>query len=174
MIRVKIVKKLLDYEGPDDDPEKLYILNTLFHECKHIEQFFDMMQNGYTDKELYQYKEHIIRKYNTGYYNTNYKNISFENEAREYGAGSFVIFLNTFFPEMEKSIMFYTKKMLEEEKERNEERKVFELSNKVTVEEAFDKLVSINPSIINGDKILIQEYDLDGTKKVEKRKGELK
>lgn len=74
---------------------------------------------------------------------------------------------------MEKAINYYTKKMLEEQKTRIEERKVFELSNKITVEEAFDKLVLINPSIIKDDEILMQEYNLDGTKK-KKKKGELK
>ena len=173
-INLKGVNKLLKYKGPNDYPDKLSILETIFHESKHIMQFFDMTQNGYTDKELNQYKEKKLRIYNTDYYSDNYRNISYENEAREYGAGTFVYFLKEFFPEMEKAINYYTKKMLEEQKEQIEERKIFELSNKVTVDEAFDKLVSINPSIIKKDKILIQEYNLDGTKKEDKRKGELK
>ena len=173
-INLKGVKDLVTYKGPDDDPSKLSVFDTIFHESKHILQYYDMMQNGYTDKELNQYKERKLRIYNTGYYSDNYSDISYENEARVYGAGTFVYFLKEFFPEMEKAINYYTKKMLEEQKEQIEERKIFELSNKVSVDEAFDKLVSINPSIIKNDKILIQEYNLDGTKKEEKRKGELK
>ena len=173
-INLKGVKDLVTYKGPDDDPSKLSVFDTIFHESKHILQYYDMMQNGYTDKELNQYKERKLRIYNTGYYSDNYSDISYENEARVYGAGTFVYFLKEFFPEMEKAINYYTKKMLEEQKEHIEERKIFELSNKVSVDEAFDKLVSINPSIIKNDKILIQEYNLDGTKKEEKRKGELK
>lgn len=173
-INLKGVKDLVSYKGPDDDPSKLSVFDTIFHESKHIFQYYDMMQNGYTDKELNQYKERKLRIYNTGYYSDNYSDISYENEARVYGAGTFVYFLKEFFPEMEKAINYYTKKMLEEQKEQIEKRKIFELSNKVSVDEAFDKLVSINPSIIKNDKILIQEYDLDGTKKEEKRKGELK
>lgn len=173
-INLKGVKDLVSYKGPDDDPSKLSVFDTIFHESKHIFQYYDMMQNGYTDKELNQYKERKLRIYNTGYYSDNYSDISYENEARVYGAGTFVYFLKEFFPEMEKAINYYTKKMLEEQKEQIEERKIFELSNKVSVDEAFDKLVSINPSIIKNDKILIQEYNLDGTKKEEKRKGELK
>lgn len=174
-IRIKIsdVNNLLDYNGPNDDPRKLSVLDSIFHECKHIQQSFDMMQGDYTDKELIQYKERKLRLYNTGYYTDNYRNISYENEAREYGAGSLVYFLKSYFPEMETAINYYTKKMLEEQKTRIEERKVFELSNKITVEEAFDKLVLINPSIIKDDEILMQEYNLDGTKKKTK-KGELK
>lgn len=173
-INLKGVKDLVTYKGPYDDPSKLSVFDTFFHESKHILQYYDMMQNGYTDKELNQYKERKLRIYNTGYYSDNYSDISYENEARVYGAGTFVYFLKEFFPEMEKAINYYTKKMLEEQKEQIEERKIFELSNKVSVDEAFDKLVSINPSIIKNDKILIQEYNLDGTKKEEKRKGELK
>ena len=118
-----------------------------------------------TDNTFTQYKENLLDYYNTGFYSNNYFGINFEKEARVYGAGSFVYFLKSYFPEMEDVITFYTKRMLEEEKKELEDKKIFELSKRVSVETAFDKLVSINPSIVSKYSLLSKEYNIDGSKK---------
>ena len=64
---------------------------------------------------------------------------------------------------MKNSIEYYTNK-INKEKEK-ETRKVFD--QKITPNEALDKLVSINPQIIKDNPLLEREYNLDGTKKEE-------
>jgi len=43
--------------------------------------------------------------------------------------------------------------------------KIFELSNKISTNDAIDKLVMISPSIVSNYSLLKREYDLDGNKK---------
>ena len=170
-LNIFVVKELLSYKGMGDDPEKLKVLETLFHECKHIEQFYDMNDEEMTDNSFTEYKEELLRYYNSGYYSKNYSGVSYEKEARVFGAGSLVYFMKSYFPEMTDVIDYYSKKMEYEKNREFEDKEIFELSRKVSVDEAFDKLVSINPSVIFDNKLLSKEYNLDGTKKDKKRKG---
>ena len=159
-----IIDKMLLESTHDNNPKSLRILETIFHESRHIEQFSSMNEN--MDKELYvQYKEELLVNICSQYYDKNYYGVSFEKDARIVGAQTVVDFLKNFFPYMKKSIDYYEKKVLYEKNREEDIKKIFELSDDITIEEVMDKLISINPNIIEQYGALKREYNLDGSKK---------
>ena len=47
-----------------------------------------------------------------------------------------------------------------------EDRRIFELSDNLSIDDILDKLVSINPAILDQYPVLLREYNKDGSKKV--------
>lgn len=164
------VKKLLNTSSYEQDPEALHILNTMFHEARHIQQEIEYQQEEINDSIYLRYKDDILRSRVYPYYNKNYFGISFEQDARIAGAKALEQFLSTYFPDMKQCITYYHTLSQKEEENRIQERRVFELSQPCTTEEAIDKLVAFDPSLLETYPALQKEYYLDGTKKeMEKR-----
>ena len=164
------VKKLLNTPSYEQDPEALHILNTMFHEARHIQQEIEYQQEEINDSIYLRYKDDILRSRVYPYYNKNYFGISFEQDARIAGAKALEQFLSTYFPDMKQCITYYHTLSQKEEENRIQERRVFELSQPCTTEEAIDKLVAFDPSLLETYPALQKEYYLDGTKKeMEKR-----
>lgn len=164
------VKKLLNTSSYEQDPEALHILNTMFHEARHIQQEIEYQQEEINDSIYLRYKDDILRSRVYPYYNKNYFGISFEQDARIAGAKALEQFLSTYFPDMKQCIAYYHTLSQKEEENRIQERRVFELSQPCTTEEAIDKLVAFDPSLLETYPSLQKEYYLDGTKKeMEKR-----
>ena len=164
------VKKLLNTSSYEQDPEALHILNTMFHEARHIQQEIEYQQEEINDSIYLRYKDDILRSRIYPYYNKNYFGISFEQDARIAGAKALEQFLSTYFPDMKQCITYYHTLSQKEEENRIQERRVFELSQPCTTEEAIDKLVAFDPSLLETYPALQKEYYLDGTKKeMEKR-----
>ena len=164
------VKKLLNTSSYEQDPEALHILNTMFHEARHIQQETEYQQEEINDSIYLRYKDDILRSRVYPYYNKNYFGISFEQDARIAGAKALEQFLSTYFPDMKQCITYYHTLSQKEEENRIQERRVFELSQPCTTEEAIDKLVAFDPSLLETYPALQKEYYLDGTKKeMEKR-----
>ena len=163
VLRVNSAVELIKAKNIDFYPETLSILETVFHESRHIVQF---RENGLedADEELYkQYKEEILRNINIEYYDKNYFGVSYERDARIHGAEGVVEFLKANFPYMSKSIEYYT---IKAQKEKTDEeiikKDLFELSDKISVDDALEKIVSINPSIVKEYTLLKREYDQNG------------
>lgn len=73
--------------------------------------------------------------------------------------------LSTNYPYMSQSIDYYNKKMQKEINNLEPNKKIlFELSDKISVDTALEKIISINPSIIEKYILLKLEYDLNGNK----------
>lgn len=165
------VKKLLNTSSYEQDPEALHILNTMFHEARHIQQEIEYQQEEINDSIYLRYKDDILRSRVYPYYNKNYFGISFEQDARIAGAKALEQFLSTYFPDMKQCITYYHTLSQKEEENRIQERRVFELSQPCTTEEAIDKLVAFDPSLLETYPALQKEYYLDGTKKEMKKRN---
>ena len=165
------VKKLLNTSSYEQDPEALHILNTMFHEARHIQQEIEYQQEETNDSIYLRYKDDILRSRVYPYYNKNYFGISFEQDARIAGAKALEQFLSTYFPDMKQCITYYHTLSQKEEENRIQERRVFELSQPCTTEEAIDKLVAFDPSLLETYPALQKEYYLDGTKKEMKKRN---
>ena len=164
-LNFSFIKEMLECSNLEENPEVMHIIDTLFHEARHVIQFRSMEKDN-MDEEIYeQYKEDIIRNILTGYYKKNYIGVTFEKDARVEGAKQLVELLKKYFPYMEKCIEYYDKLMNDELKEEVTDKKTFELSKKKSMDEIMEKLISINPDIMEEYKQLGLEYNKDGTKK---------
>ena len=165
VLNVRGIAELLKAKKIDSHPEVLSILDTAFHESRHIIQF---RKNDSEDmeEELYnQYKEDILASLNMEYYDKNYYGVSYERDARICGAEGVVELLSKNYPYMSQSIEYYTNKVQKEiSKEETIEKKIFELSDKISVDTALEKIISINPTLIEQYPFLKREYDLNGNK----------
>ncbi len=162
-LNVVYLANILKQKNKDDNPESLYILDTAFHEARHIIQCKEM-ENEDTDSFFYtQFKEDLLRALCMGYYKENYYGVSFEKDARVHGAQSLYDLLSNNYPYMKKSIDYYKDLEQKELNSNDEELKtIFELSDKVSVDDALDKIISINPSIIEKHILLKREYNEKG------------
>ena len=115
-----------------------------------------------------QCKEELLRRINTGYYKKNYIGVNYEKEARIVGAKTLSNLLSNYFPYLVNCIDYYSKLAEYEETKIYEDKEIFELSDKVTVDEAIEKLVLICPSIVSNYPLLEREYNLDGSRKERK------
>ena len=163
-INVEGINKLLTYEGIEDDPNKLHILDTLFHEARHLEQGMGLEDDEMSDIMLIHLKEFIMDDYSSNYYSDNYKGISYEKEARVFGAYTLARFLKEFFPDMTYAIDFYSELGEKERNEKYPDKKVFSLSPEIPLERAFDKLMSFHPEILEKHPELAREYNSDGVR----------
>ena len=154
---------LLNTKDIDSNPEALDILDTLFHEARHIVQYKDTISNNIDDELYKQYKEDVLTIISHGYYERNYYGVSYERDARIHGAKGLVELLTMNYPYMTKSIEYYTNIMQKEiDREEEREKHILELSSKLTVDDALEKIISINPSIVIRFPLLRKEYDLEG------------
>lgn len=160
------IKKILNTHVHENDSKSIEILDTIFHEARHIEQYKDMEKDDIDSETYKQYKEDVLMRVCTQYYETNYWGISFENDARITGAQMLVALLKSNFPYMNNSIKFYEEEVEKEKTQKEEKKIVFELSQGITIDEALEKLLSINPSIIEKYSVLKREYNEDGSKKI--------
>ena len=169
-----VIKDLLNNNNLDNNPKFLHIFCTLFHEATHYIQFNkDMDIDTISDNDYINYKEIVLTDLLTNYYNENYEGISYEKEARIMGSYHFFNFLEKYFPYMKNSITHYEKKSKEEKEKIFGDKKIFELSKEINIDNVLEKLILINPSIIDLYPLLQKEYNKDGTKKESKVYGGL-
>ena len=169
VLNVYNIKDLLEKNNLNEQPEVLHIITTLYHECRHLKQKTMMTSNF--DENIYEmYKEEILMNSLEGYYTNNYRGTYCEKDARITGNEELINLLEIYFPYMQNAIFYYKK---QNEKEYNEiitNKKTFELSMPVRVDEAIEKLVQVNPELLNTYPWLKHEYNIDGTRKDETMK----
>ncbi len=169
VLNVYNIKDLLAKNNLNEQPEVLHIITTLYHECRHLKQKTMMTSNF--DENIYEmYKEEILLNSLEGYYTNNYRGTYCEKDVRITGNEELINLLEIYFPYMQNAIFYYKK---QNEKEYNEiitNKKAFELSVPVRVDEAIEKLVQVNPELLNTYSWLKHEYNIDGTRKDETMK----
>ena len=169
VLNVYNIKDLLAKNNLNEQPEVLHIIATLYHECRHLKQKTLMTSNF--DENIYEmYKEEILMNSLEGYYTNNYRGTYCEKDARITGNEELINLLEIYFPYMQNAIFYYKK---QNEKEYNEiitNKKTFELSMPVRVDDAIEKLVQVNPELLNTYPWLKHEYNIDGTRKDETMK----
>ena len=163
-IRFDIIKKMCDCDDINRTPEAFKVLETIFHEARHITQYHQMHNKDMDETFYTMYKENLLENILSGYYHNNYFDVSFEKDARINGARATVLFLETFFPEMQNIIEYYQQKLESELSTKEVPKKIFELGEQVSADEALEKLISINPQIIEMNEQLLREYNRDGLK----------
>ena len=169
VLNVYNIKDLLEKNNLNEQPEVLHIIATLYHECRHLKQK-TMMTNNFDNNVYEMYKEEILMNSLEGYYTNNYRGTYCEKDARITGNEELINLLEIYFPYMQNAIFYYKK---QNEKEYNEiitNKKSFELSMPVRVDEAIEKLVQVNPELLNTYPWLKHEYNIDGTRKDETMK----
>ena len=160
------IMKLVNGHNFDQEVECLDIFDTIFHEAAHIEQYRYMKVADMDDVSYSHYKENIILNLCVDFYKANYKGVSIEREAREVGAAQAAILFETFFPHMTNAIKSFRETADKEMNAKYEDRRIFELSDNLSIDDILDKLVSINPAILDQYPVLLREYNKDGSKKV--------
>lgn len=164
-INVSNVKKMFECNNYEENPEAIHILDTVFHEARHIMQY-RLMQKKDMSPEIYeQYKEEVLKSLNVDYYNKNYKETLSEIDARLTGAKMVVDFLKEYYPYMINCIKYYDAIVKKEEERIIHKKNVLELADDVTVDEALEKIIAVNPKLLEKYPGLQREYELDGTKK---------
>ena len=164
-LNIRTIIKLINCKDFESNPEALHIIDTLFHESQHLRQNQRMKDKDMSDDSYEQYKEELLRAINNRYYDKNYYGVTYEQDARVVGAQKTYELLEKYFPYMTNCIEYY-KKLAQEEKEKKfADKEIFELSDKITINEAIEKLVLVCPSIINKHQELKREYTEDGIKK---------
>lgn len=169
VLNVYNIKDLLAKNNLNEQPEVLHIIATLYHECRHLKQK-TMMTSNFDDNVYEMYKEEILMNSLEGYYTNNYRGTYCEKDARITGNEELINLLEIYFPYMQNAIFYYKK---QNEKEYNEiitNKKTFELSMPVRVDDAIEKLVQVNPELLNTYPWLKHEYNIDGTRKDETMK----
>ena len=164
VLNVYNIKDLLEKNNLNEQPEVLHIIATLYHECRHLKQK-TMMASNFDDNVYEMYKEEILMNSLEGYYTNNYRGTYCEKDARITGNEELINLLEIYFPYMQNAIFYYKK---QNEKECNEiitNKKTFELSMPVRVDEAIEKLVQVNPELLNTYPWLKHEYNINGTRK---------
>ena len=164
-INVLNVKKMFDCNNYEENPEAIHILDTIFHEARHIMQYRLMQKNDMSPEIYEQYKEGVLKSLNVDYYNQNYEETLSEIDARLTGAKMLVDFLKTYYPNMINCIKYYEAIVKKEEQRIIHKKSVLELSDDVTVDEALEKIIAVNPKLLEKYPGLQREYELDGTKK---------
>ena len=158
-INYNSIEKIVNSKNHDMIPEVLSVIQTVFHEARHVQQFSGKKENLSDDLLLF-FKEELLSDIVSNYYSKNYIGVSFERDARIVGAQATVELLKTYFPYMEKSIEYYDgieskeKEAAIEAKGDQEKKSMFELSEDLTVDEMITKLVSLNPMILEDYPIL--------------------
>lgn len=164
-INVSSVKKMFECNNYEENPEAIHILDTVFHEARHIMQH-RLMQKKDMSPEIYeQYKEEVLKSLNVDYYNKNYKETLSEIDARLTGAKMVVDFLKEYYPYMINCIKYYDAIVKKEEERIIHKKNVLELADDLTVDEALEKIIAVNPKLLEKYPGLQREYELDGTKK---------
>lgn len=170
-INVSDVKKMFECNNYEENPEAIHILDTIFHEARHIMQH-RLMQKEDMSPEIYeQYKEEVLKSLNVNYYNYNYEETLSEIDARLTGAKMVVDFLRTYYPNMINCIKYYEAIVKKEEQRIIHKKSVLELADDVTVDEALEKIIDVNPKLLEKYPGLQREYEQDGTKKEDIKHG---
>lgn len=170
-INVSDVKKMFECNNYEENPEAIHILDTIFHEARHIMQH-RLMQKEDMSPEIYeQYKEEVLKSLNVDYYNYNYEETLSEIDARLTGAKMVVDFLRTYYPNMINCIKYYNAIVTKEEQRIIHKKSVLELSESLTVDEALEKIIAVNPKLLEKYPGLQREYEQDGTKKEDIKHG---
>ena len=170
-INVSDVKKMFECNNYEENPEAIHILDTIFHEARHIMQH-RLMQKEDMSPEIYeQYKEEVLKSLNVNYYNYNYEETLSEIDARLTGAKMVVDFLRTYYPNMINCIKYYNAIVTKEEQRIIHKKSVLELSESLTVDEALEKIIAVNPKLLEKYPGLQREYEQDGTKKEDIKHG---
>ncbi|MBQ9318124.1 MAG: hypothetical protein IJR82_00630 [Bacilli bacterium] len=164
-INLIAIQRLLNCQDYEKNPEALHILDTIFHEARHLKQFKEMESAGIDSEAYKQYKEDLLCKLLNHYYSNNYYGINLEKDARVVGAQSLGNLLSSCFPYLPNCIKYYYNLAIQEQNKDYGDKKIFELSAEVNVDEVLEKMISICPSIVKDHPLLLLEYDLEGHKK---------
>ena len=165
-LNLDCINRLVRFRNYENYPEAIHILDTIFHEAKHILQHKQMVECN-DDLTYEQFKENLLCQISWGYYNKNYIGINYEKEARVVGARELSNLLQNYFSYFANCIKYYKSLSFKEQEKNYDDRKIFELSDKVSLNDAIDKLVLVCPRIISDYPLLQREYNLDGSKKVD-------
>ena len=76
-----------------------------------------------------------------------------------------VDFLKEYYPYMINCIKYYDAIVKKEEERIIHKKNVLELADDLTVDEALEKIIAVNPKLLEKYPGLQREYELDGTKK---------
>jgi len=163
--RVLAFKNTNDYEK---NPESMHILNTLYHEARHIKQNKWLTNNEMDSGVDIYFKERLLSSLLADYYDKNYHLYSMEIDARFAGNIELANLLEKHFPYLTNCINHYKKQAKKEEEnlKKCNNKRIFELSEIIDIDSAIDKLVSLCPSLIKDNIYLQKIYNADGTRKI--------
>lgn len=159
------ILKLMSCKDFHKHPKAIGYLATIFHEARHIIQHKSMERKDMPDYIYDLYKENLIRDLISNYYKDNYYNFTLEYDARLVSYFRTIDFLNKYFPELKECEKWLLDKALLETQKKDNSRIIFKLGNKVTVDEALEKLVAINPGLVEENPLLQREFTLNGIRK---------
>ena len=147
-------------------------LDTIFHECQHIIQKYNMLAaqdsndiNGYA---LMHTIETILEQYDSNYYDNNYWNIYYEVDARYIAASTLLAYLKEISPEVYAEKETIINKRLTEAEElysKGYDNQATYNGQLMSRDMALDKIISDNPDLLNTYPILQNIYNLDGSRK---------
>lgn len=164
MLNLQTIGRMCATLDVEKEPELIKIIETIYHELRHVGQFTDIMNEDIYDEDAFmQYKESIVRKISSNYYDDNYIDVSFEADARISGAEFTVKLLEDYFSYLPKTIEHYKEKLEKEKTRKINDKKIFELSSRYSVDEILSKMISINPSILDKYPLLKKGFNIDGS-----------
>ena len=157
--------------------KNLDILNSIFHENAHAEQYYDFLNFQINSYNRYiMKKEDVLRKYFSDFYKDNYSLTYIEIEANEKAAQKLANYIDSldisdisnlnFLDSFGKEISDACKDVIEQKtKEYKEgEKKIIEGKTQDVVE-VFDELIKENPYFFDTNPEFLIEYNKDGSKK---------
>lgn len=159
------------------EQKNLDVLDTIFHENMHAEQYYDFENPNMDDYNRYiMQKEEILREYYADFYKENYKLTFIEIEAREKSAEKLARYIDSLNLSEQASLRFLDAvgeeisaecaRVVKREKSRYDEGKVKKISGKnQNVVEAFDNIIKQNPNYLEKYYQLGMEYHEDGRKR---------
>lgn len=157
------IKKLFECPNYEENPEALHIIDTIFHEARHLAQY-KLRKKSKSEEAYERYKEEILKDLDINYYQKNYIETLEEIDARLTGAKTLATFLEKYYPNMVNCIKYYKELALKEEKRVENKKQILELAAAVTIDEALEKIIAVNPKILLDYPKLQREFNLDGTK----------
>lgn len=128
-----------------ENPGDIGVFDTLFHELRHENQYYNM-NNNFSYKFEKMKKEKIVIDESIKFYDENYKNISYEQDAREAGFYKLILFLRRYVTDEEINEMLFKLRNESKEFEKNDERIILN-TEKVTIDEIYEKLLFFKPQL---------------------------
>ena len=159
------------------EQKNLDVLDTIFHENIHAEQYYDFEYPNMDDYYRYiMQKEEILSEYYSGFYEENYELTFIEIEAREKSASKLARYIDALSLSEQSCLRFLNAvgediskecaRVVEREKSRYDDGKVKNISGKKqSVIEAFDNIIKQNPNYVGKYHQLGMEYHEDGRKR---------
>ena len=157
--------------------KNLDILNSIFHENAHAEQYYDFLNSQINSYNRYiMKKEDVLRKYFSDFYKDNYSLIYIEIEANEKAAQKLANYIDSldisdisnlnFLDSFGKEISDACKDVIEQKTKEYKEGEEKIIEGKVqNVVEVFDELIKENSYFFDTNPEFLIEYNKDGSKK---------